>query len=309
MANLSEYKGLKLGKEVAPKATEEEVNKELTRLQNNPKAYAAKDDVASIGDVVTIDFEGFVDGVAFEGGKGENYDLTLGSGTFIPGFEDQLVGHKAGEDVDVNVTFPENYQAENLKGKKALFKCKVHAVKSKPALDDAFAQKVGIASLKALREEIEREISMRHEDEAFNKYVEKVSENIISNSNIEVSNEELNAKYDEMIRYYDAEFARQGITLEKYLEISGSSLDTFKETMKPQASKSVQIDKLFTLIGEKENLIPTEEDINNRLNAYTTMYNIPLEKVKEFFADGKMEDLKKDLLQNKVAKFLFENNN
>ena len=309
MANLSEYKGLKLGKEVAPKATEEEVNNELTRLQSNPKAYVTKDDASSNGDVVTIDFEGFVDGVAFDGGKGENYDLTLGSGTFIPGFEDQLVGHKAGEDVDVNVTFPENYQAENLKGKKALFKCKVHTVKSKPALDDAFAQKVGFASLKALREEIEREISMRHEDEAFNKYVEKVSENIITNSNIEVSNEELNAKYDEMIRYYDAEFARQGITLEKYLEISGSSLDAFKETMKPQASKSVQIDKLFTLIGEKENLFPTEEDINNRLNAYTTMYNIPLEKVKEFFADDKLEDLKKDLLQNKVAKFLFENNN
>lgn len=309
MAKLSEYKGLTLGKEAPKEVTEEEITAELQRLQNDPKSFVAKDEEAVNGDTVNIDYEGFVDGVAFEGGKGENYDLTLGSGTFIPGFEDQLVGHKANDEVEVNVVFPENYHAENLKGKKAVFKCKVHSVKTKPALDDKFANSLGIPSFNALREEIARSISMRHEDENFNKFVEKVATSVIEKSGFEVSEEELNVKYDEMIKYYNAELARQGLSLEQYLQFTGSSMDKFKEQMKPQAEQSVKMDKLFAAVAEEEKLEATQDDIDTRLKSYTAYYNIPEDKVKEFFVGDRLEELKKDILQNKVAKFLFENNN
>jgi trigger factor len=309
MAKLSEYKGLNLGKEEAKKATEEEITAEIQRLQNNPKSFVNKEGEANLGDTVNIDYEGFVDEVAFEGGKGENYDLTLGSGTFIPGFEEQLVGHKASEDVEVNVIFPENYHAENLKGKKALFKCKIHAVKTKPALDDKFANSLGVPSFNALREEITLNINSRHEDENFNKFVEKVATNIIEKSGFEVNEDDLKNKYDEMIKYYDAELARQGLSLEQYLQMTGSSMDKFKEQMKPQAEQSVKMDKLFEEVAEKENLQATQEDIDARLKSYTAYYSIPEDKVKEFFVGERLEELKKDLLQNKVAKFLFDNNN
>ncbi len=306
---ICDYKGLKIGKPNTQEATKEELEQAINNFLSGNMETIVKEDAAKLGDTVTIDFEGFLDGKPFEGGKGEKYDLGLGSHTFIPGFEDQLVGHKAGEDVDVNVTFPENYQAENLKGKPVVFKCKIHAVKEfkTPTLDDDFAKKFNMASAEELKAAIKEKVFFDKSQKDLNEYLNKFWDKVSEESDIDFEDSELKAKMDKMYAYYAESMRNYGISMEDYLKMVNQTEEQFRENIKPEAIKTTKIDVILDHIKTKENIVITDEDVNQELENLKRYYGLQDEQIEQMKKTN-LDNVKKDIEKSRVCKFILDNN-
>lgn len=305
---LGEYKGIEVEK-FDISVTDEDVNNEIKALQERHAEIVVKEEgTAENGDTVVIDFEGFVNGEAFEGGKGENYSLELGSGSFIPGFEDQLVGTAAGEEKEVQVTFPEEYHAAELAGKPAVFKVKVHEVKTKvlPELDDEFAKDVDdeaetFEELKAkIKERLEHEKQHEAEHHVRDTVVEKAAENAeIVLPEVMVKNE-----VDRILNEFEQRLQMQGMTLDLYYQFSGQDEDALREQMKEEAEKRVRVALTLEAIAKAENIEVTDEEVNEDLQKMADMYNMPVDDIKK--AIGSLDGIKGDLQNRKAIDFLVE---
>ncbi|MDE5983636.1 MAG: trigger factor [Eubacterium sp.] len=279
---LGDYKGLKAAM-LPTEATDEDVDKEIETMRDrNSRLVSVEDRAAEIGDTAEIDFEGFVDGVAFEGGKGENYPLELGSGSFIPGFEEQVAGHKIDEEFDVNVTFPEEYAAE-LAGKDAVFKCKIHEIKTKemPELDDEFVKDVSeFDTLDELKADIRKQISEKKEAEAKRDFENQLIEQVVENMECEVPECMFAQRTDEMIQDYSYRLQMQGIDLNTYLTYLGQDMDSFKESFRAGAENQVKASIALEAIVDAEKLEATEEEIEAEIAKLADQYQMEAEQIK-----------------------------
>ena len=308
--NVSNYKNLNVGKKEFTPATEEEMNQELNNLLKSKITYKEKEGKSALGDTVNIDYKGLLDDVPFEGGTAEKYDLGLGSGSFIPGFEEQLVGYSKGDDVDVHVTFPEQYHAENLAGKAVVFKCHIHEVKEKvtPELNDEFAKGFGLESLEQLKNELVRQMNAKKKNDLDNEYLGRLIKNIVDNSEIEVSDEVMKKSVDEIYAYYESQVAQYGLNMDSYLAMQQMSVEDFRNQLADQAMAQAQGDQLLQYVAENENITASDEEVERELSMYQNYYQIPDEEFKKF-KDERLEDVKADILRRKTALFLIENNN
>jgi trigger factor len=306
---LGEYKGLEV-EDFNTTVTEEDVQKELESLQNRHAELVVKEEGAAVnGDTVVIDFEGFVDGEAFEGGKAENYSLELGSGSFIPGFEEQLVGLAAGESKDVEVSFPEEYHAAELAGKPATFKVTVHEIKGKelPALDDEFAKDVDdeVESLDALKQKIRTRLEDSKKHEGEHHVRDTVVEKAAANVEVEVPEVMVNNEVNRMLQEFEQRLQMQGMNLELYFQFSGQDENALREQMKEEAVNRVRVNLTLEAIANAEKLEATDEDVNKELENMATMYNMSVDSIKK--ALGGVEGIKADLKLKKAVDFLVEN--
>ena len=302
---LSEYKELKATKKKV-EATAEEVQERIDQLlERNARLVSVEDRAAQDGDITVIDFEGFVDGVAFEGGKGENYELTLGSGQFIPGFEAQVAGHNIGEEFDVNVTFPSQYTPE-LADKAAVFKVKLHEIKVKelPELDDEFAQDAADCdTVDQLRKSIETEIK-EHKDEENEREIEsQLLEKLSENVKGEIPECMIDTELDNQIRDIDYRLSMQGMNFETYLQYSGMTIEQYKENSKASAEKNVKVRLALEYIVKAEALEVSDEDLEAEYDKFAERYQMEKDKIKELVP---AEGLRKDLLNEKAIKFVRE---
>ena len=301
---LGDYKGLEVPKSEA-EVTDEDVDAEIKKEQEkNSRTVTVEDRGAENGDITTIDFEGFVDGVAFEGGKGTDYPLTLGSGSFIPGFEDQLVGAKAGDHVEVNVTFPEEYQAAELAGKAAVFQCDVKKVEAKelPELDDDFAQDVSeFDTLAEYKEDIKKNLTEKKEREARTEKENAAVDKAIENAQMEIPDAMVDTQVRQMINDFASRMQSQGLTMEQYFQFTGMTVEKMQEEMKPQALKRIQTRLVLEKIAEVENIQPTEEEVNEEISKMAEMYKMEADKLKELLGDRELEQMKKDMAVQKAV--------
>lgn len=297
---VKKYKGLKATK--APVSVgDEQVDEEIGKLrERNGRMVTVEGRAAKDGDNTIIDFEGFVDGVPFEGGKGERFDLKLGSGQFIPGFEEQIVGKNTGEEFDVNVTFPEDYQAKELAGKAAVFKCRLHEIKEKelPELDDEFAKDVSeFDTLDELKKDLRAKLTEAAEKNAETAVEEQLVDQIVESMEAEIPQCMVDQKTDEMLQNFDYRLQSQGMNLDLYMKYTGFSIDVFKETYKEQALKQVKIRLALEEIVKLEKIEPTEEELNAEYERLSSNYSIEIEKIQELIP---AEDVKLDIAVNKA---------
>ena len=304
--SVKDYKGIEAEKEeVAVSA--EDVEAELARMQTRNARQVSVEREAKKGDVVNLDFEGFVDGVAFEGGKGEKFDLELGSGMFIPGFEEQLEGKNVGDECDVNVTFPEEYNEKSLAGKPAVFKCKINEIKEnqKPELDDEFAKDVSefdtIAELKA---DIEKKMVESKQSSADTAFQERVMDKVIENMEAEIPDAMVETQLDRVAEDFSYRLAMQGMEFESYLKMTGMTMEQFRSVFAPQALRQVKIRLALEKIAELEGMDITEEDLNAEFDKLADNNKMDIAKVKELLA---AEDLKADMLCQKANDFVIAN--
>ena len=303
---LKEYKELKASKKKV-EATEEEINERINALvERNARLVSVEDRAAQDGDITVIDFEGFVDGVAFDGGKGENYELTLGSGQFIPGFEEQVVGHSIGEEFDVNVKFPTEYTPE-LADKDAVFKIKLHEIKVKelPEVDDEFAQDAADCdTVDALKKSIEKEIKAHKEEEnereIESQLLQKLSENVIG----EIPEVMYDNEVNDQIRNIDYRLSAQGLNLETYLQYTGMTIEQYKESMKDSAIQNVKVRLALQKVAELESLEVTDEELEAEYDKFAAQYAMEKEEIKKVVP---VEGLRGDLLNEKAIKFVRDN--
>ena len=295
---LGEYKGLEVPK-ADLEVTEEEIEAELKKEQEkNARTVHVEDRPAENGDKVTIDFEGFVDGVAFEGGAGKDYPLTLGSHTFIPGFEEQLVGVSLEQPVDVKVTFPEDYQAEELKGKEAVFKCVIHKIEKKelPELDDDFAKDVSeFDTLEEYKKEIKDNLEKKKADTAKTEKENAVVDKAIENATMEIPEAMVKTQVNQMIDDFARRIQSQGLTMDQYMQFTGSTMETMQEQMRPQAMKRIQSRLVLEKVAEVENIQISDEKLDEELTKLAEMYKMELDKFKEMIDDYQKDQMKKDL--------------
>ena len=297
---LGEYKGLE-AKMLDTEATDDDVAEELKNMQDrNSRLVTVEDRAAEMGDTAEIDFEGFVDGVAFEGGKGENYPLELGSGSFIPGFEEQVAGHKSEEEFDVNVTFPEEY-AEELAGKDAVFKCKIHEIKSKelPELDDDFAKDVSeFDTLDELKADLKKQIGDRKTASANTDFENQLLEQVCDNMEVEIPECMFDQKCDEMIQDYSYRLQMQGIDLNTYLGYLGQTPEQFKSQFMDGAKQQVKTQIAHDAIVEAEKLEATEDEINAEIDKLAAQYDMEADKIK---AAVPQDQIAKDVTTKKAV--------
>lgn len=297
---LGEYKGLE-AKMLDTEATDDDVAEELKNMQDrNSRLVTVEDRAAEMGDTAEIDFEGFVDGVAFEGGKGENYPLELGSGSFIPGFEEQVAGHKSEEEFDVNVTFPEEY-AEELAGKDAVFKCKIHEIKSKelPELDDDFAKDVSeFDTLDELKADLKKQIGDRKTASANTDFENQLLEQVCDNMEVEIPECMFDQKCDEMIQDYSYRLQMQGIDLNTYLGYLGQTPEQFKSQFMDGAKQQVKTQIALDAIVEAEKLEATEDEINAEIDKLAAQYDMEADKIK---AAVPQDQIAKDVTTKKAV--------
>ena len=307
---IANYKGLNIGRVGYFPVTKEEVDKEINALLQSKISTVEKEGKSSLGNIVTIDFEGFLDGVPFEGGKGEKYDLELGSNSFIPGFEDALVGYEKGTNVDVNVAFPEEYHEKSLAGKPVVFKCFIHAVKEKKkaVLDDNLAKEFGIPTAQELLVELERQMNLKKKNEADNEYLEKLVKKILADSEVETPEAEVKARIDEMVGYYENNIAQYGMDFDSYLKMANKTLEQFRDELTDEAIESVKGDVLFNEIAKIENLTVSDEELDKEIQLYKNYYQMDEETFNSFKAE-KSNDVKNEILRRKTANILLENNN
>ena len=281
---LGDYKGVEVPKsEIA--VTDEEVDAEVKKEQDkNARTVAVEDRAAANGDITTIDFEGFVDGVAFEGGKGTDYALTLGSGTFIPGFEDQLVGANTGDHVEVKVTFPEEYQAKELAGKEAVFQCDVKKIETKevPELDDEFAKDVS-------------------EFDTLAEYKEDVKKKLTEKAQMDIPELMTKTECRQMMDDFSRRMQQQGLSMEQYFQFTGQSMDKMMEDMKPQALKRIQTRLVLEKVAEAENIQPSEEEITEEIQKMADAYKMEADKIREAIGESGLEQMKKDMAVQKAV--------
>ena len=305
---IKKYKGLGVKKETV-KVTKEEIDTEVDNLRNRYADLVIKDGKIENGDIAVIDFEGFIDDKAFEGGKGENYSLTIGSNTFIPGFEDALLGHKASEDVDVKVTFPKDYQAKELQGKKAVFKVKIHEVKTKelPKLDEDFFLDLEMADVKdekSLRKVCEDQIKARKEYDIENKYIDDLLDAVEKNTTVEIPNELTEEEIDRMVHEYAHNLEHQGITLEMFYQFTNSDVQALREQMRNDAEKRVKYRFMLEEIALLENVKVTDKEVDKEAEKLAKQYNVSKDEFLTHF--GGVEALRYDLTIQKVVDIIKE---
>ena len=303
---LGEYKGIK-GKMLDTEVTDEDVETELKNMQErNSRLVTVEDRESAMGDTCDINFEGFVDDVAFDGGKGENYPLELGSNSFIPGFEEQVAGHKAGEEFDVNVTFPEQYEP-SLAGKDAVFKCKINEIKAKelPELDDEFAKDVSeFDTLDELKDDLKKQIAERKEANAKTDFENQIIEQICENMEVEIPECMFTQKCDEMVQDYAYRLQMQGLDLNTYLQYLGQTMDQFKEQFMEGAKQQVKTKLALDAIVKAENIEASEEEIEAEVNKLAEQYNMEADKIK---AAVPAEQLSADITTRKAVDFIVDN--
>lgn len=301
------YKGIEAEK-VEYTVTDEDVDAEIAKLQKRAgTTISVEDRPAQMGDNVVFDFEGFIDGVAFEGGKGKEFPLTLGSNQFIPGFEEQIAGHAIGEDFDVNVSFPENYHVDELKGKPAVFKCKIHQIKAVelPELDDEFAKDVSeFETLEALKADLKSKLQEKKDLEANDEFENKLVDAVIAGMKADIPACMYERKIDEMVQDFAYRLQMQGLNLETYMQYTGSTVESFRETFKEQAEHQVKVRLALEKIAELENLTATEEDLEEQFKKAAEVYGMELEKIKELLP---ADEISKDIAVNKAIDFVREN--
>lgn len=307
---LGEYKGLKVSK-VSTRVTAKEVDAEVEAEQmKNARTIEVTDRAVADKDEVKLNFEGFVDGVAFEGGKGEDYPLTIGSGSFIPGFEEQLIGAEIDKETEVKVTFPEDYHAEELKGKEAVFKCTVTAISAKelPELDDEFASEVSeFDTLEAYKADVKKNIKERKETEGKNKQEDEVVEKAIENATMDIPE----AMIDMQVRQLTNDFAQriqsQGLTVEQYMQFTGLTQEKMLEEFRPQAEKRIKTRLVLEAVVKAENLEVSDERVDEEINKMAESYKMEADKIKELMGDAEMKSMKEDIAVQDAVTFLVEN--
>ena len=301
---LGDYKGVEVPKsEIA--VTDEEVDAEVKKEQDkNARTVAVEDRAAANGDITTIDFEGFVDGVAFDGGKGTDYALTLGSGTFIPGFEDQLVGANTGDHVEVKVTFPEEYQAKELAGKEAVFQCDVKKIETKevPELDDEFAKDVSeFDTLAEYKEDVKKKLTEKKEKEARTAKENAAVDKAIENAQMDIPELMTKTECRQMMDDFSRRMQQQGLSMEQYFQFTGQSMDKMMEDMKPQALKRIQTRLVLEKVAEAENIRPSEEEITEEIQKMADAYKMEADKIREAIGESGLEQMKKDMAVQKAV--------
>ena len=304
---IENYKGIEVEKK-AVEITDDEINAEIDKARDrNARFIQESENAVKDGDTVTLDFEGFVDGVAFDGGKGENYELKIGSGSFIPGFEAQIVDHKIGEDFDVNVTFPEDYSAKDLAGKAATFKCQVKSVKELPELDDEFVKDVSeFDTVDEYKADLKAKLTERAEANAEREVENKLAESLMDLLVAEIPEPMFEAETENYLRDYDTRLRSSGLDLKTYMQYTGLTLDAIRAQMRPQAEKQVKIRLALEKIAAIENLDATEDEINEEYTKIGAAYNVDTEEVKKMIS---AEDIKADLLASKAMALVKANAN
>jgi trigger factor len=307
---LGEYKGIEVEK-IDYTVTDEDVDKDIEATQKkNARLISVDDKAIENGDIAVIDFEGFVDDVAFDGGKGEDYDLEIGSGTFIPGFEEQLVGAKAEDKVDVKVTFPEEYHAEALAGKEAVFKVVVKDVKVReiPELDDDFASEVSeFETLAEYKADVRTKLEKAAEDKAKSETENRVVEKAIENAEFEIPNAMLEAQIDNIVRDFSQRLSYQGMNLDMYLQYTGQNMEAFRANFNDQAKKQIEGSLVLEAIQKQEGIEAGPEETELYLVDMSKKYNMELDKLKELLGDAEMANIKQELAVQKTIEMLVNN--
>jgi len=307
---LGEYKGLTYYKTDVD-VPESVIDDEIQRAREmNSRRVPVEDRPAQNGDIVNIDFEGFVDGEAFEGGKAEGHSLTLGSGAFIPGFEEQIEGKNIGEEFDVNVTFPENYQAENLKGKEAVFKCKLNEIKVKelPELDDEFASEVSdFDTLEEYKADIRANKEKERKEEAKRAAQAQLVDEAVANAQMEIPGPMVDFEAEQVAQDFRMRMESQGINMEQYFQFTGMTADKFMEDAKVAAEKNIKSRLVLEAVAAAENIEVTDEDLENEIRRMAESYQMEYEQINKVLGEEERKNMRKDVLHSKAADFLFEN--
>ncbi|HIX64109.1 MAG TPA: trigger factor [Candidatus Mediterraneibacter colneyensis] len=296
---LGEYKGLKVDK-VSTRVTQKEIDEEIDKeRERNARTIDVTDRAVQDKDQVTLDFEGFVDGVAFEGGKGENYPLTIGSGSFIPGFEDQLIGAEIDKELEVNVTFPEEYQAKELAGKDAVFKCTVHAIKAKelPELDDEFVSDVSEKSetVDEYKAEVKAKIKERKENEGKQKREDQSVEQAVANAEMDIPEPMIDLQARQMADDFARRIMQQGMSMEQYFQFTGLTEEKMMEEFRPQAEKRIRTRLVLEAVVAAENIEVSDERLDEELQKMADSYQMEVDKLKEFMGDNEKKQMKEDI--------------
>ena len=307
---IGEYKGIEVTeKKYTVKA--DEVNAEIERMRDrNSRMVTVEDRAVVSGDTAVIDYEGFVDGVAFAGGKGENHELVIGSNTFIPGFEDQIIGANTGDEIDVNVTFPEEYHAEELKGKAAVFKVKVNQIKFKelPELDDEFAKDVSeFDTLDALKKDIKSKLSKQNEARAKGEMENEAIEKLVETLKGEIPNGMIESRTESLIQDFEMRLQQQGMPLDMYMKYTGLTIEAMKQQFKPQAEMAVKSTLVLEKVAQLEKIEVKDKDVEAKFEEMAKAYNMEVDKIKELLREEDKENIKKDLVIEKAVKVILDN--
>ncbi len=307
---LGKYKGVEIDR-VETAVTEEDVDAEINReRERNARNIEVTDRPVKDGDMTVLDFEGFVDGVAFDGGKGENYSLTIGSGAFIPGFEEQLIGAEIDKETEIHVTFPEDYQAEDLKGKDAVFKCTIREIREKelPELDDEFAGEVSeFDTLEEYKADVRAKLTETKEKEAKNLREEAVVEAIVKDSDMEIPEAMVETRQKQMVDEFMQSITMQGLTPEQYYQFTGASRERLIAQVKPQAEKRIRARLVLEAIAKAENITASEEDYEDELKVMAEAYQMEVDKVREMLPEKNAAQIKEDIAVRKAAEFAVAN--
>ena len=307
---LGEYKGLEVDK-VSTRVTQKEVEAKIEEeAEKNARTVTVEDRAVQDGDEVILDFEGFVDGEAFEGGKGENYPLTIGSGSFIPGFEEQLVGAEAEKEVEVKVTFPEDYHAEELKEKEAVFKCTVHQIKAKelPENDDEFAAEVSeFDTLDEYKADVKAKIKEQKATDGKRKQEDQAVEQAIKNASYEIPDAMVDTQISQMANDFAQRIQSQGLTMEQYYQFTGMTEEKMNEEFKPQAVKRIETRLVLEAIAKAENIEISDEKLDEEIAKMAEAYKMEADKLKEFMGDAEKKQMKEDMAVQEAVTFLVEN--
>ena len=307
---LGKYMGVTVTK-IDTSVSDEEVDAELENQRNkNARTVTVTDRPVAEGDTAVIDFEGFVDGVAFEGGKGENHPLEIGSHTFIDTFEDQLVGKNTGDEVEVNVTFPEKYQAADLAGKPATFKVKINEIKAKelPELDDEFAQDAaGVDTLAEYKEEIKKNLTEKKETEAKKTKEDEAIQKIIDKSKMDLPEAMIETQCETMVEEFAQRIAQSGLSMDQYLQFSGLTVDGLKEQVRPEALTRIQSSLVLEQIAKEENIEVSDADVDAEIEKMAKNYGMEADKLKEYMGEGEKESMKRELAITKAVELIMDN--
>ena len=304
---LGEYKGVEVTKADA-EVTDADVEEELKKVQDqNSRTVSVEDRAVKDGDMTVIDFEGFIDGEAFEGGKGENYPLTIGSHSFIDTFEEQMIGMNIGEEKELNVTFPEDYHAENLKGKPATFKVTVKEIKEKqlPELDDDFAQDVSdFDTLAEYKDDLKKKIAERKESEAKAKKESEAIEKVVEAAKMDIPQAMIDTQVNRMLEDFAMRLQQQGLSVEQYFQYTGMTADKIMEEMKPEAVKRIKNSLVLEAVAKAENIEVSEAEFEAELQKMADMYKMEIEKIKEFMQDAEAKQMKDDIAIQKAVELI-----
>lgn len=304
---LGTYKGVSVAKQdttVTAEEVDEQINKER---ENNARTITVEDRPVADGDTAVIDYEGFVDGTAFEGGKGENYSLVIGSHSFIDTFEEQLIGKNAGDELEVKVTFPEEYHAADLAGKPAVFNVKINEIKSKelPELDDEFAQDVSeFDTLAEYKEDVEKKLKEKKEADAKRAKENEAIDAAVAEAKMEIPDAMIDTQVENMYNNFANRLMQQGLTLEQYMQFSGQTKEQLEEQMRPEAEKHIRTSLVLEQVAKEEKIEITEEELDEEIKKMADMYGMDVEKLKEYMSDDEKDSMKKDLAVGKAAELI-----